>query len=308
MLQDRREGWSIGRRAFARSRAPQRSQRSRGRCGLLAEVDEPLRSSHLLPLLAGDKAAAFAFTESDAAPHPTRATSDGDWLVVEGQKSYVTGGADADFLNTLVHVDDAGSAILVIDTATEGVELCRKFSSLDGSHHAVFEFHQTRVPKHQLVGQPGEGLPRAMRQIGDTRLAIAATCVGTARWVLAELEAQLKLADGARGKPSSVRLRFADLRIATFAARSMLYRTARLADAGANVVNEGIACKVFATETVHKVVDGAIQLFGGKALVEDHPLAKLYRQVRVLQLAEGANDVLRLNLARGRLELDKGVL
>ena len=86
----------------------------------------------------------------------------------------------------------------------------------------------------------------------------------------------------------------------------MVYRTARLADAGENIVNEGIACKVMATETIGSVVDSAIQLVGGNALVTGHPLERLYRQVRSLRLAEGGSDVLRLNLARGRLELNKG--
>ena len=86
----------------------------------------------------------------------------------------------------------------------------------------------------------------------------------------------------------------------------MVYRTARLADAGENIVNEAIACKVFATEVLGEVVDTAIQLVGGRALTVGHPLEALYRRVRVMRLAEGANDVLRLNLARGRLDLAKG--
>jgi acyl-CoA dehydrogenase len=150
-----------------------------------------------------------------------------------------------------------------------------------------------------------------MRQIGDTRLAIAAEAVGLARWAV-EFTAQHLKAPHHSGEPlgsrEGVRLRYADLRIRTYAARSMLYRTARLGEAGANIVNEGIACKVFATETVSDVVDGAIQLVGGKALTVGHPLEQLYREVRALRLAEGASDVLRLNLARGSLDLEKGVL
>ena len=279
--------------------------------GVLAGVGEPLRSSHLNPLLAGEKRGAFAFTEPDDAPQPTHGRSGNGWLTINGQKSYVTGGADADFMNTLVQIDGQGPALVVIDTDTPGVILKRRFASLDGSHHAAFAFENAQVPLTNLIGEPGEGLPRAMRQIGDTRLAIAANCVGTCRWVLAYLEAHLHGKDrsgNARGNKEGVRLRFADLRIGAFAARSMLYRTARLADTGGNVVNEGIACKVFATETLQQVVDTAIQLVGGTALTDDHPLARLYREVRVLRLAEGANDVLRLNLARGRLELDKGVI
>ena len=279
--------------------------------GVLADAGEPIRSRYLEPLLAGEKRGAFGFTEPDDAPHPTRGSLLDGVLTIDGQKSYVTGGASADFINTLVQIDDHGPALVVIDTQTEGVVRERTFSSLDGSHHAAFRFTNVQVPETHIIGKPGEGMPRAMRQIGDTRLAIAARCVGTMRWVLDYLTDHLAGLDRngrPRGSKEGVRLRYADLRIKTFAARSMLYRTARLADSGANIVNEGIACKVFATEAVADVVDTAIQLVGGTALTEGHPLATLYKQVRALRLAEGGSDVLRLNLARGRLELDKGVL
>ncbi len=277
--------------------------------GVLAGVGEPLRSSHLVPLLAGEKRAGFGFTEPDDAPAPTRASRSGDHLVVTGQKSYVTGGADADFINTLVQVDGEGPAMVVIDTRLPGVVIERTFASLDGGRHAAFRFDGVRVPGGHLIGAPGEGMPRAMRQIGDTRLAIAARCVGTMRWVLDYLFDHLTHPGRngeVRGDREGIRLRYADARIEAFAARSMVYRTARLADAGENVVNEGIACKVFATEAVGRVIDTAIQLVGGAALIESHPLAALYRQVRSLRLAEGGNDTLRLNLARGKLELHKG--
>jgi acyl-CoA dehydrogenase len=135
--------------------------------------------------------------------------------------------------------------------------------------------------------------------------------VGLARWAIAYVHAHLK-APHHSGEPlgarEGVRLRYAELRIRAFAARSMVYRTARMGDAGENIVNEGMACKVFATETVGEVVDTAIQLVGGKALTVGHPLERLYREVRALRIAEGASDVLRLNLARGSLDLNKGVL
>jgi alkylation response protein AidB-like acyl-CoA dehydrogenase len=277
--------------------------------GVLAGVAEPLASTHLRPMLEGRKRGAFGFTEPQDAPAPTTGRIEGDWLRIDGQKSYVTGGADADFINTLVQVEGRGPALVVIDTAQDGVELTRRFASLDGSHHAAFRFSGVRVPLTHVVGEPGEGLPRAMRQIGDTRLAIAAHCVGLMRWVLGHLTTELGRPgrDGQpRGAREGVRLRYAELRIQAFAARSMLYRTARIADQGTNIVNEAIACKVFATENVGAVVDTAIQLVGGQALAEDHPLSELYRQVRSLRLAEGGSDVLRLNLARGKLDLDKG--
>ncbi len=276
--------------------------------GVLGSVGEPLKSSHLQPLIDGSKRSSFGFTEPDDAT-PTSGTVAGDVLVVNGQKSYVTGGADADFINTLVHVGERGPSMVVIDTDTSGVALTQKFSSLDGSHHAAFSFTDVHVPLTNVIGEPGKGLPRAMRQIGDTRLLFAAQASGYMMWVLDLLTEHLQAPDksGApRGEKDVVRWRYADLRIKAYAARSMVYRTARLADAGENIVNEAMASKVFTTETVGEVVDTAIQLVGGAALVEDHPLADLYRKVRAWRLAEGASDVLRLNVGRGKLELGKG--
>ena len=109
-----------------------------------------------------------------------------------------------------------------------------------------------------------------------------------------------------RGQKDVVRWHYANCRIKAYAARSMLYRTSRLADAGENIINEAMACKAFATEGIGEIVDTAIQLVGGTALVEGHPLERLYRKVRAWRLAEGASDILRLNIGRGILELGKG--
>ena len=258
--------------------------------------------------MAGEKRGSFGFTEPDNVP-PTAGKVTDDVLIVNGQKSYVTGGADADFINALVQIDDHGPSMVVIDTDLDGVAIEKKFVSLDGSHHAAFSFTDVRVPMTQVVGSPGKGMPKAMRQIGDVRLLLAANACGYILWVMDLLNQHLATADKsgtARGNKDVVRWHYADLRIKAFAARSMLYRTARLADQGENIVNEAMATKAYATESVGEIIDTAIQLVGGSALVEDHPLAVLYRRVRGWRLAEGASDVLRLNIGRGILELGKG--
>ena len=277
--------------------------------GVLAGCGEPLAGKFLIPMLRGLKRSAFAFTE------PTQQPTVGHWqgeeLIFNGCKSYVTGGADADFLNTLVRIDGEGPAMVAVATDSAGLVMTERFESLDGSHHAIFRFTDVRVPGNHVIGKPGDGMPKAMRQISDTRLMIAALCVGLSRWVVDHITNHLHQTDRS-GKPhgakEGVRLRYADMRIQTFAARAMLHRTARLAETGANTVNETIMCKVFATEAVAQVVDTAIQLTGGGALVVGHPLERLYRRVRAWRLAEGPSDVLRLNLARGKLDLNKGVI
>ena len=277
--------------------------------GVLDGCAEALARDYLEPMLRGEKRSAFGFTEPEN--NPATGRIDGDEVVVNGAKSYVTGGADADFINTLVRIEASGPALVIIDTGLPGVRLSERFESLDGSHHAAFEFDAVRIPAGRIIGKSGEGLPRAMGQIIDTRLAISAHCVGLARWVVQHIGDHL-LSPDRQGKPrgarEGMRLRYADMRMDTYAARSILYRTARLAESGANAINECTLCKVFATEAIGRIVDTAIQLSGGQALVVGHPLEVLYRRVRALRLAEGASDVLRLNLARGALDLGKGTL
>ena len=284
--------------------------------GVLRHAGGELVESHLQPVLRGEKKGAFAFTEPRDAPHPTSATPQGEDLLVHGTKAYVTGGDEADFFLTLVRVkaegDSAGgTAMLVIDKDTPGVHVHERFQSLDGSHHVSLHFHDARVPRARIIGEVGEGMPRALRNIGSVRLALSAQASGMCLFVLEQTAQSLQLPHRS-GTPlaerESVRLRYADMRIEATAARSLLYRTARLADTGANTVNETIATKVFTTEVLGRVVDMAMQLEGGQALVAGHPLETLYRRARAMRLTEGANDLLRLQLARGKLELGKGTI
>lgn len=283
--------------------------------GFLAAAAKPLAERHLAALLRGELRTAFAFTDARDGPVTTARRVEGGWLLT-GTKSYVTGGADADCFGIVARIEDGNSIedgentlFVLADADSPGLAVGERFQAIDGSHHVALTLDGTFVADAAVLGEPGRGLPRAMKQIGDTRLAMAADACGLMQYVLEHLEAHL-LAPHRSGAPladrEGVRLRYAELRINAFAARSMVYRTARLADAGENVVNEGIASKVFSTETVGDLVDTAIQLEGGQALVAGHPLERLYREVRVLRLAEGASDLLRLNLAKGRFELGKG--
>jgi len=284
--------------------------------GILANATGELKSLYLDPVVRGEKRGAFGFTEPDSAERPTWARREDDELLITGCKSYVTGGDTADFVAVLVNVEKSdseagGTAMVVVDRNAEGLIVDRKFSSLDGSHHVSITLNEVRVPVSRVVGKMGEGMPRALGNIGNVRLMVAAQATGICMWVI-DYVAEHLLAPHRSGTPlgqrEGVRLRFADMRIDTFAARSMLYRTARLTDAGENIVNETIATKVFCTETAGRVVDMAVQLIGGQALVDGHPIERLYRAVRSMRLMEGASDLLRINLVKGCLELGKGRL
>lgn len=282
--------------------------------GVLHSAEGSLKTRYLEPVLRGEKRGAFGFTEADSATRPTFAVIDGDDLLITGQKSYVTGGATADFVSILINVEQAGgskmgTAMVAVDREASGVVIDREFTSMEGSGHVSMTFKNVRVPQAHVIGKIGEGMPRALGNIGNVRLLLSAQAMGMCQWVLDFVESYLKRPHRT-GTPladkEGVRLRFADMRIETYIARSALYRTARLVDSGENSVNETIATKVFCTETAGRVIDWGVQLVGGQALVQGHPLEKLYREVRSLRLTEGASDLLRLNLAKGKLELGKG--
>jgi acyl-CoA dehydrogenase len=284
--------------------------------GVLHAVQGDLKSRYLEPVLRGEKRGAFAFTEPDSAPRATWGVVTGDNLIINGQKSYITGGGSADFISALVNVEQsdgskAGTAMVVIDRQAQGATIDRTFTSLDGSSHVSMTFDNVSVPLGNVIGKLGEGMPRALANIGNVRLMVSAQASGMCLFVLDYIEKHIKSPHRSGvplGDKEGVRLRFADMRIETFMARSALYRTARIVDSGDNSVNETAMTKVFTTETAGRVVDQGLQLFGGQALVTGHPLEKLYREARSLRFVEGANDLLRLNIAKGKLELDKGRL
>ena len=200
---------------------------------------------------------------------------------------------------------------MLIDRNTAGVSIEREFTSLDGSGHVELRLDRARVPAANIVGRVGEGMPRALNTISEERIGAAAHATGLATWAVEYVTSHVTKPHRS-GTPladrDGVRLRYADMRIETYAARSMLYRTARLLDSGDAAINEIMAAKVFCTETAGRVVDQAVQLTGGQALVTGHPLERLYREVRSMRLAGGASDILRLNIARGVFEFGVGRL
>ena len=201
--------------------------------------------------------------------------------------------------------------MVIVDKESAGVSIEQEFTSMDGGEHLAMCFTSVKVPLCNMIGKPGEGMPRALKSIADIRLMVAAEATGTCIWLLGFLEDKLKAphrSGEALAEKENIRLQYADMRIKVYMARAMLYRTARIVDSGENAVNEISACKIIATELVGDLVDRAIQLVGGQALVVGHPLEKLYREVRSLKLVEGANDLLRLNIAKGRLDLKLGRL
>lgn len=276
--------------------------------GMLRHGTADQRRRFLEPVLRGDWTTAFAFTDAREGPLTT-AVRDGDAFLVSGVKSFVTGGPRADLLLVVATVTEnaggpTGSAIFIIPRVAPGVELRRELRTLDGALHGEFAFHACRVAATDLLGEIGQGLPRAMSNIGSLRLSLAATAIGTGRWLLDWLLDQLDRPHRT-GTPlaerEQVQAMLAESATELYAARATLYAAARLVESGADADVETAIAKSLATESVGRAIDRAIQLIGGAAVVEGHPLGRLYREARGWRIAEGTTEILRLSIARGLL-------
>jgi alkylation response protein AidB-like acyl-CoA dehydrogenase len=276
--------------------------------GLLALGDAAQRVRFLVPVLRGEQTAAFAFTDAREGPRTTAARR-GDVFIVSGVKSFVTDGAHADLLIVVARVTEnadgpTGTAVLVVPRGAPGMTVRRELRTLDGGEHAEIELREVPVPAADVLGEIGQGLPSALGRITTVRLRVAAVACGTGLWVLHFALAQVDRPHRS-GVPlaerEQVQAMLADTAMDLFAARSALYAAARQAEAGAEAEVEVAMAKALATEAVARMVDRAIQLTGGAAVVEGHPLERLYRRIRGWRIAEGTTEILRLSIARGLL-------
>jgi alkylation response protein AidB-like acyl-CoA dehydrogenase len=273
--------------------------------GLLRYGTADQRERFLAPVLRGELEAVLAFTDAREGPRTT-AVRRGDRFLVSGVKSFVTGGARADLLVTVARVTGndggpTGTAIFVIRRDAAGVTLRREKRTLDGAVHGEFELRDVAVPATDVIGAIGEGIPNALRSIAAVRLTIAATACGLARWALDRTVHDVSRPHRS-GTPladrEQVQAMLGESEMDLYAARAATWAAARRADAGADADHEATMAKALATEAVTRIVDRAIQLSGGAAVVEDHPLAVAYRRIRSWRIAEGTTEVLRLAIAR----------
>ena len=275
-----------------------------------AFLDVPVRQLSLGQRMRGELTAALAFTDAREGPRTT-ATRRGDAFVLSGVKSFVTGGPHADLLVTIAKVTDnpggqTGTAIFPVRRDAPGVRLVRDIRTLDGAPHGEFELAHVEVPAADVIGEIGEGVPRALESITALRLRAAATACGAARWTLDYALAQARRPHRSGmplGEREQVQAMLGQSAMDLFAARAALYAAARAAESGEAEMDVAMA-KAVATEAVAHVVDRAMQLSGGAAVVEGHPLARLYRRIRSWRIAEGTTEILRLTVARHLLVPD----
>jgi alkylation response protein AidB-like acyl-CoA dehydrogenase len=275
-----------------------------------------LKARYLPRVAAGEAIAAFALSEaqagSDAAAVQCSARLDGDWYVLDGEKTWVSNGGIADFYCVFARTRPAefrpdgsvtarGISAFVVDADTAGFEIKSRIDVIAPHPLATLSFSGCRIPAAHRMGAEGEGFKLAMRTLDIFRTSVAAAALGFAQRALDEALAH-SLARPMFGKTLAdlqlTQAALADMATEIDAARLLTYRAAWLRDQGAPVTKEVAMAKMAATESAQRTIDRAVQMFGGRGVEHGQIAERLYRDIRALRIYEGATEVQKLIVAR----------
>jgi alkylation response protein AidB-like acyl-CoA dehydrogenase len=282
------------------------------------------RERWLLPTVRGEMEECYAITEegagSDVADLAATARREGDDYVLDGVKWHVTSFNEADYvffqavLTTGPHAGD--QALFVVDKDTPGVRVVRTptYTHTLGHAHPIVAFDGVRVPATHLVGSEADGMSFVYDWFRFERLMVASRCLGAAERLIDETTAFAKerVVGGAPLiERQLVQAMLADSLTELFAARSMVYETARSVDEGVDTKVLHARCsmvKLYASEMAGRVADRAVQVFGGRGYMRENVAERFFRELRVERIWEGASEVQRVIIAdqlakRGRSAL-----
>ncbi len=279
--------------------------------GILGFGSEEQKERFLKPLARGEMLGAFCLTEphtgSDAGALRTRAVMDGNSYVMNGTKQFITSGSKADvalvFAVTDPEAGKKGLSCFIVPTDTEGYTVASHEQKLGQRAHDTCQivFEDMRLTPDLMLGNPGEGYRVALSNLEGGRIGIASQALGAAR---AAYEAALAYAKEREtfGKPifehQAVSFRLADMATQIEAARLLVHNAARLRDAGQPCIKEACMAKLFASEMAEQVCSDAIQTFGGYGYLNDFPVERYWRDMRVCKIYEGTSDVQRIVISR----------
>ncbi|MET3443332.1 alkylation response protein AidB-like acyl-CoA dehydrogenase [Variovorax paradoxus] len=265
----------------------------------------------LEPLAQGRMLGAFCLTEpqagSDASSLRTTARRDADGYVIDGVKQFITSGKNGQVAIVIAVTDKGagkrGMSAFIVPTDAPGYSVARLEDKL-GQHSsdtAQINFDGCRIPAENLIGAEGEGYKIALGALEGGRIGIAAQSVGMARSAFDVALAYAKERQAFGGsifEQQAVGFRLAECATQLEAARQLIWHAASLRDAGRPCLKEAAMAKLFASEMAERVCSAAIQTLGGYGYVNDFPLERIYRDVRVCQIYEGTSDIQKLLIQR----------
>ena len=281
-----------------------------GSQGLVMAGSHEQKAEWLPRIASGEIITSFALTEpgagSDSAAVQTKAVRDGDVYRLSGSKRYITNADKASLFTVMARTGGEGakgvSAFLVpADLPGVSIGTPEKKMGQQGAHVCDVNFDEVPVPAANRLGAEGEGFKVAMRVLDRGRLHIAAVCVGIAERLIADAVAyasERRQFGKAIGEFQLVQAMIADSKTETMAARALVLEVAEQKDAGETITMEAAVAKYFASETVGRVADRTVQIFGGAGYIADYGIERLYRDVRLFRIYEGTSQVQQIVIAR----------
>lgn len=273
--------------------------------------NESQRAKWLPNLMSMAHFASYCLTEpgagSDAASLQTSAARDGDHYVLNGSKAFISGGSTSDIYVCMVRTGGEGAggiSCVVVEKDTPGLSFGKKETKLGWNSQptAAVIFEDCRVPVANRIGAEGDGFKIAMMGLDGGRLNVAACSIGGARACL-EAAREHMIARRQFGRPladfQALQFKLADMATELEAARLMVRRAAAALDAGHPEATQYCAmAKRFATDAGFQVCNDALQLHGGYGYIKEYPIERYLRDVRVHQILEGTNEIMRVIIAR----------
>ena len=272
----------------------------------LAEFgSDELKRRFLAPAIAGDQVAAIGVSEpdagSDVASIRTRAVADGDDYVINGSKMWITNGTQADFVTLLARTSGErgfrGMSLIVVPTDTPGFHVSRKLEKL-GNHAsdtAILTFEDMRVPQANRIGEEGLGFMLQMKQFQRERLAGSLMSTAGMEKIIRMTIAYCRERH-TFGRPlidnQVIHFRLCELLTEVEALRQLNYHCVRLIVAGEDVTKEVSMAKLKAGRLAREVADSCLQFHGGMGYVEEYPMARYFRDARLLSIGGGADEIM----------------
>ncbi len=290
-----------------------------GSMGIVFDGTRDQKQNCLPRIASGEWTAAFALTEpdagSDAANIQCSANLEGDHWILNGTKQFITNGDCADVITTIAVTDEekrarGGFTAFIIEKDFPGLSVSpadRKMG-LKGSHTNELVFRNCRVPKENVIGgksMAGQGFKTAMRVLDKGRLTMGACALGASQKLLNDCSTRIKglIRSGkSRDDLQAAQFSLADMATEIYAARQVLYNTARMRDTGKNVTHEASMVKLFCTEMASKIADRAMDIFGDEGYLTKSQIEMFLRDVRLYRIFEGTSEIQRMVISRHLLK------
>jgi acyl-CoA dehydrogenase len=282
--------------------------------GTISLFGTPEQKERYLPDVArGTLIAAFALTEpgagSDVAACETSATETDVGYRIDGAKTYISNGGIADYYILFARTGEApgsrGLSSFIVDADTPGVSIAERLRVIAPHPLARLQFDDATVSANSLLGVRGDGFRQAMATLDIFRTTVGAAALGFARRALDEATMRVlgrKLGGALLADNAVVQAQLAEMVLAVDSAALLIYRSGWVRDVqGRRNTREAALAKLHATEAAQKVIDQAVQLFGGAGVTHGVIVESLYREVRALRIYEGASEVQRMVIARQHL-------